>query len=52
MAGDMAALMQRVQAIATPADASAERIKVIRAGVGNTVRMIAVADVLCFQATE
>jgi DNA-binding LytR/AlgR family response regulator len=52
MAGDMASLMQRVQAISTPVDASAERIKVIRAGVGNTVRMIAVAEVLCFEATE
>ena len=26
--------------------------KVIRAGVGNTVRMIPVADVVCFEATE
>lgn len=54
-AGERAALMQRVQSIALPtappADA-AERIKVIRAGVGNTVRMIPVADVLCFEATE
>jgi DNA-binding LytR/AlgR family response regulator len=30
----------------------AERIKVIRAGVGNTVRMIPVADVVCFEAVE
>ena len=57
-AGDMAALMQRMQSLAAPesgvgrpregdphkAEAS-ERIKVIRAGVGNTVRMIPVADV-------
>jgi DNA-binding LytR/AlgR family response regulator len=55
-AGDMAALMQRMQAIAKPeaitgTDAG-ERIKVIRAGVGNTVRMIPVADVVCFEATE
>ena len=31
---------------------SRERIKVIRAGVGNTVRMIPVTDVVCFEATE
>jgi DNA-binding LytR/AlgR family response regulator len=29
-----------------------ELIKVIRAGVGNTVRMIPVADVICFEATD
>ncbi len=46
-----AALMQRLQAIDAPA-APAERIKVIRAGVGNTVRMIPVADVICMEATE
>ena len=63
-AGDRAALMRRMQAIATPqagssAESSAgsqpesqERIKVIRAGVGNTVRMIPVTDVVCFEATE
>ncbi|WP_374601331.1 LytR/AlgR family response regulator transcription factor [Niveibacterium sp.] len=50
--GDMAALMQRVQAIAEPADDAMERIKVIRAGVGNTVRMIPVTDVAFFEATE
>jgi DNA-binding LytR/AlgR family response regulator len=54
-AGDMAALMQRMQSLAAPevADAgSPERIKVIRAGVGNTVRMIPVTEVVCFEATE
>jgi DNA-binding LytR/AlgR family response regulator len=54
-AGDMAALMQRMQSLATPETGgpdSSERIKVIRAGVGNTVRMIRVADVVCFEATE
>ena len=61
-AGDMAALMQRMQSLAAPEDGtrepdpramdSRERIKVIRAGVGNTVRMIPVADVVCFEATE
>jgi DNA-binding LytR/AlgR family response regulator len=54
-AGNMAALMQRMQSLAAPDIAqteSRERIKVIRAGVGNTVRMIPVADVVCFEATE
>ncbi|WP_395700413.1 LytR/AlgR family response regulator transcription factor [Aquabacterium sp.] len=61
-AGDMATLMQRMQSLAAPAatarqdeapDGPAqERIKVIRAGVGNTVRMIPVAEVVCFEATE
>ncbi len=50
--GEMAALMQRVQSIARPEGEPGERIKVIRAGVGNTVRMIPVADVVCFEATE
>jgi DNA-binding LytR/AlgR family response regulator len=54
-AGERAALMQRVQSITLPPVQPAEageRIKVIRAGVGNTVRMIPVADVVCFEATE
>lgn len=61
-AGDMATLMQRMQSLAAPTatarqdeapDGPAqERIKVIRAGVGNTVRMIPVAEVVCFEATE
>jgi DNA-binding LytR/AlgR family response regulator len=51
-AGDRAALMQRMQSIAAPQAEPGERIKVIRAGVGNTVRMIPVADVVCFEATE
>jgi DNA-binding LytR/AlgR family response regulator len=54
-AGERAALMQRVQSIAlAPAKPvePGERIKVIRAGVGNTVRMIPVAEVVCFEATE
>ena len=52
--GGRAALMLRMQSIAEPeAEAeSQERIKVIRAGVGNTVRMIPVVDVVCFEATE
>lgn len=52
-AGDRADLMQRLQAIAPqPPTEEQERIKVIRAGVGNTVRMIPVGDVICLEATE
>jgi DNA-binding LytR/AlgR family response regulator len=46
-----ALLMERLQSIALPAQ-PAQRITVIRAGVGNTVRMIQVADVICLEATE
>lgn len=47
-----AQLMQQLQALAPPPAAQQERIKVIRAGVGNTVRMIPVAEVICLEATE
>lgn len=50
--GELASLMQRVQSISTPSSESPDRITVIRAGVGNTVRMIPIADVICFEATE
>jgi DNA-binding LytR/AlgR family response regulator len=51
-AGEMASLMQRVQSISTTSNEPPARITVIRAGVGNTVRMIPVTDVICFEATE
>lgn len=51
-AGEMATLFRRVQAISDPAEPSTERIKVIRAGVGNTVRMIPVTDVICLEAAD
>jgi len=51
-AGELAALMQRVQSISTSHTEEPARITVIRAGVGNTVRMIPVADVICVEATE
>ena len=50
--GEMATLMLQMQSISTQADAAPERIKVIRAGVGNIVRMIPVQEVICFEATE
>lgn len=46
-----AVLMQRLQAIAV-SEPDAEPIRVIRAGVGNTVRMIPVDQVICLEATE
>jgi DNA-binding LytR/AlgR family response regulator len=51
-AGEMASLMQRVQSLATPAGESQERIKIIQAGVGKTIRMIPVTDVICLEASE
>lgn len=51
-AGELASLMQRMQSISTFAHESPTRITVIRAGVGNTVRMIPITDVICFEATE
>jgi DNA-binding LytR/AlgR family response regulator len=50
--GGMAGVIQRVQAMAPAEEPAPEKIKVIRAGVGNTVRMIPVADVVCLEATE
>lgn len=50
--GDMATLFKRMQSISTPDGESVERIKIIRAGVGNTVRMIPVSDVICFEAAD
>ena len=53
--GDMASLMARVQSIqsgSAPEAGAPERIKVIRAGVGKTIRMIPVEEVLCLEATE
>jgi DNA-binding LytR/AlgR family response regulator len=41
----------RLHPVSFPAG-EAERIKVIRAAVGNTVRMIPVTDVVCFEAIE
>ncbi|NCT83020.1 MAG: response regulator transcription factor [Comamonadaceae bacterium] len=51
-AGDMAQVMQRLQSMTAAPEAPRERIKVIRAGVGNTVRMIPVSEVVCFEATD
>ena len=49
--GEAAQQVQQMQALAT-GDTAREPIRVIRAGVGNTVRMIAVADVICLEATD
>lgn len=51
-AGGMAGVIRRVQSMAPDDVPPPEKIKVIRAGVGNTVRMIPVADVICLEATE
>jgi DNA-binding LytR/AlgR family response regulator len=51
-AGEMATLFRRVQSISAPAGEAGEPIRVIRAGVGNVVKMIPVADVICFEAAD
>jgi DNA-binding LytR/AlgR family response regulator len=51
-ASDRAVLIQRMQSISAAPTEPGERIKVIRAGIGNTVRMIPLSDVICFEATE
>lgn len=50
-AGQMATVCKRMQAISA-SDAPPERIKVIRASVGNTVRMIPVADIMYLEAAD
>lgn len=51
-AGDpLADLVGRLQAL-MPAAAAPERLTIVRAAVGNMVRMIPVADVVFFQATD
>ena len=51
--GDLASLFSRLQTISAHSAASpADRIRTIRAGVGNTVRMIPVADVICLEASD
>lgn len=55
VAGDegRARLMEKLQSISAPASPeSTEPIRMIRAGVGNTVRMIPVAEVICLEATQ
>jgi DNA-binding LytR/AlgR family response regulator len=51
-AGDLAELFGRVQSISAPRAAGDERIRIIRASIGNTVRMIPVADVICLEAAD
>lgn len=50
--GAAAEQVRTVQSISTAPATGDERIKVIRAGVGNTVRMIPVADAICLEAAD
>lgn len=54
--GDLAALFQRLQALvdaqAIAAGTHAEPLKVLRAAVGSTVRMIPVEDVICLETAD
>lgn len=51
-AGELAALFGRVQSISAPPQADAERVRIIRASAGNTVRMIPVQEVICLEAAD
>jgi DNA-binding LytR/AlgR family response regulator len=51
-AGEAATLCTQVQAILAPTAAEPERIRIIRASTGNTVRMIPVAEVICLEAAD
>lgn len=50
--GAMASLVQRMQNLSAAPDAAADRIRVIRAGLGNTVKMIPVNEVVCLEAAD
>lgn len=50
--GETATLVGQMQAILAPTKGEPERIRIIRASVGNTVRMIPVADVICLEAAD
>jgi DNA-binding LytR/AlgR family response regulator len=50
--GEAATLCGQVQTILSPTSSEQERIRIIRASVGNTVRMIPVADVICLEAAD
>ena len=50
--GGLAQLVEQMRALLPPAAPAAERLTVIRAAVGNTVRMIPVEDVAYFQALD
>jgi DNA-binding LytR/AlgR family response regulator len=49
---DLSQLMAQMRALLPPAPPVAERLSMIRAAVGNEVRMIAVADVVFFEALD
>ncbi len=50
--GELAALFARVQSLSPSPPAGAERIRIIRASAGHTVRMIPVAEVICLEAAD
>ena len=50
--GEAANLCGQVQAILAPTLGEPERIRIVRASVGNTVRMIPAADVICLEAAD
>lgn len=52
-AGEQAELLRGVQSLGAPSAAAGEPpLRILRAGLGNTVRMIPVSEVICFEATD
>lgn len=51
-AGEMATLFGRMQAISTPAATGGERVRIVRASVGHTVKLIPVAEIICLEAAD
>lgn len=51
-AGEAASLFGQVQAISARVVGQDERVRIIRASFGNTVRMIPVAEVICLEAAD
>lgn len=50
--GELERIVGQLRALAPAAPAAAERLTIIRAAVGNQIRMIPVAEVLYFEATD
>ncbi len=51
-AGDLSRVLEQMRALMPPAAATSEYLTLIRALVGNQVRMIPIADVVYFEATD
>jgi DNA-binding LytR/AlgR family response regulator len=50
--GELAALFARLQSLSAAPQVGLERVRIIRASAGNTVRMIPVQEVICLEAAD